>query len=696
MRSHRTALLPVCALALWQAFAIAPALAASSPQTLKILQHQALRSVTRDAAGRPLEIEAYGRRLTLQLERNDRMRFVTEARLPGVETLRGTIAGIPDSWVRLTRTPSGLYGMFFDGREVYAVEPAHAALDEAVGTLQASGNDPIVFRLADAVLPPGSTSCGTVTLADVVSGKPQTALQQFQAVAGELQALAAGGPDKQIEVAVVGDFEFSGTTFTGGLTPEQAIAARMNVVDGIFSSQVGVKIIVASVTVFRDAADPFSATLTPTALLDEFANWRQVTPTQSSKGLSHLMTGRDLDGTTVGIAFVGALCRTRAGAGLSQGAFLSSTTAALVIAHEMGHNFGASHDGETGTACETTPQTFLMAPRITGSDQFSACSLTAIAGNVASAACVVPLDVADADLDLPTPARHLRGQAFDYSFNARSVGTRTVDGIAVSVTLPSALTLNSSSVAGGTSCSLAGSTVSCNVGSLATLATRAITLNLTAQQSGLATANFTVTSTNDAVSTNNSGTAAFNIDPSSDLAVTLAASPASIAPGASTQVTATVRHLSGDAVSDARLAWTVPTGLTLTAVSANSLGCTLQTGAVQCTPSAIAAGATQTVTLTITGDSVGTRQLSAALSTSIGDPVSSNNSATAQLDVQAAVTVTGSGGGGGGGGGGGALGLLELSVLGLLGLAGRLPVLRRRSKAWSDRAKAAAPGRPGR
>ena len=682
MRSHRTALIPICALALWQAFAIAPALAASSPQTLRILQHQALRSVTRDAAGRPLEIEAYGRRLTLQLERNDRMRFVTEQRLPGVETLRGTINGIPGSWVRLTRTPSGLYGMFFDGREVYAVEPAHAALDEAVGTLQASGNEPIVFRLADAVLPPGSTSCGTVTLADVVSAKPQTALQQFQAVAGELQALAAAaGPDKQIEVAVVGDFEFSGTTFTGGLTPEQAIAARMNVVDGIFSSQVGVKIIVASVTVFRDAADPFSATLTPTALLDEFANWRQATPTQSSKGLSHLMTGRDLEGTTVGIAFVGALCRTRAGAGLSQGAFLSSTTAALVIAHEMGHNFGASHDGETGTACEATPQTFLMAPRITGSDQFSACSLTAITGNVANAACVVPLDVADADLDLPTPARHLRGQAFDYSFNARSVGTRTVDGIAVSVTLPSALTLNSSSIAGGSSCSLSGSTVSCNVGSLATLATRAITLNLTAQQSGLATANFTVTSTNDAVATNNTGTAAFNIDPSADLGVTLAASPASLAPGASTQVTATVRHLSGDAVSDARLTWTVPTGLTLTAVSANSLGCTLQTGAVQCTPSAIAVGATQTVTLTITGDTVGTRQLSAALSASIGDPVSNNNSATAQLDVQTAVTVTGSSGGGGG-----ALGLLELSVLGLLGLAGRLPRLRRMTATPRSRA----------
>lgn len=690
MPARRTALLPALAFATWQALASTPAESAAGPQTLRILQHQALVNVSSDAEGRPRDIEAFGRRLTLQLERNDRMRVVTAERLPGVEAMRGSIAGIADSWVRLTRTPAGLYGMFFDGRDVYAVEPAHEARDGAVGALQADGNDPIVFRLADAVLPPGSTSCGVITLADVASGKPRTALQQFKAVAAELQALAADSPDKQIEIAIVGDFEFSGATLSGGLTPDQAVVARMNVVDGIFSSQVGVKLIVSSIDIFTDAADPFSSTATPSTLLDEFGNWRRATPAQSARGLSHLMTGRDLEGTTVGVAYVGALCSSRFGAGLSQGILLSSTTAALVIAHEIGHNFGATHDGESGAVCETTPQTFLMAPRINGSDQLSECSLTAIASEVATSACVVPLDVPDADLDLPAPARRLRGQAFDYAFTARSVGTRTVDAVTVNVTVPAALTLNSATIAGGAACTQGGSTATCSLGSLATLATRGITLNLTAQQSGTATANFSIGASNDAVITNNSGSAVFGIDPSADLAVTLSAAPANFAPGASSQITATVRHLSGDAVSDARLAWTVPAGLTVSAVAANALGCAVQSGTVQCTPSSIAVGSTEAVTLTVTSDQVGTRQVSANVSAALGDPVGSNNTAQSQLDVQAVVTVSASSGGGGGG----SLGALEISALALLWLAHSLRALRRPRLRTSLRSPDASPRSP--
>lgn len=688
MPARRPSLISALAIALWHALAPAPAESATGPQTLKILQHQALISVSSDALGRPREVEAFGRRLTLQLERNDRMSVITAERLPGVEALQGSIAGIADSWVRLTRTPAGLYGMFFDGRDVYAIEPAHAARDGAVGALQAQGNDPIVFRLADAVLPPGSTSCATITLADVSSGKPRTALQEFKAMADGLQAVAAGLPDEQMEIAVVGDFEFSGATFSGGLTPEQAIVTRMNVVDGIFSSQVGVKMIVSSINVFSDAADPFSSTATPSALLDEFAIWRRDTPTQSSRGLSHLMTGRDLEGTTVGVAYVGSLCSARFGAGLSQGILLSSTTAALVIAHEIGHNFGATHDGESGAVCETTPQTFLMAPRINGSDQLSDCSLAAIATEVGTASCVVPLDVPDADLDLPTPTRHLRGQAFDYAFTARSVGTRTVDAVAVTVTVPAALTLNSATIAGGTACSQAGSTATCNLGSLAALATRSIMLNLTAQQSGNAAADFSVSAGNDAVLANNSGTAAFGIDPSADLAVTLSATPASFPPGASSQVTATVRHLSGDAVGDARLTWTVPAGLSVSAVSANSLGCTVQAGAVQCAPSAMAVGGAETVTLTVTADQVGLRQVAATVGAALGDPVSSNNAAQSQLDVQSAAVTSG---GSNGGGGGGSMGALEISALALLWLAHSLPALRRKRLRTALRSRDALP-----
>ncbi len=625
------------------------AIAAPPTGGLRILQHQAVRMLASGDGGRALQFDAYGRRFDLQLERNERLRFVDAKRMPGVEPLRGSVAGAPGSWVRLTRTPAGLFGLLFDGRELYAIEPAAAAADHAVGPMEAQGSAPVIYRLADTLMPPGEASCGVVSLDDLPTLRAATAEQAFDQVAGELQALAATLPTRQIEVAIVGDFEFSGLTFANGLTPEAAIAARMNIVDGIYSSQVGVKLIVTDVNVFRTASDPFTATTVPSTLLNELANWRQVTPAQTARGLTHLLTGRDLDGTTVGIAFLGSVCNTRAAAGVTQGT-LSTTSSALVIAHEMGHNFGAEHDGEAGKTCEATAQTFLMAPRITGSDQFSACSLGAITPVVNGARCIVALSVPDADLDLPASTRRLRGQAFDYTFNLRSIGAVTVEGLVATVTLPAGLTANASAVAGGNPCTPSGTTLACSVGSLASQATRAITLNLVPQQAGSPTLAVALTASNDATAGNNNAQVSFTVDPSADLEVAVSAAPASFTAGGSTQFTATLRHVAGDPVSDARLGFEVPDGLTVTTVGANGLGCSLQGTTLACAPTPLVAGASQSVALTLSGAAAGNRNVRASVTATLGDPVGANNAAQANVETTVQQVVVAASGGGGGGG----------------------------------------------
>lgn len=648
---------------------------AAPPVGLRILQHEAMKVLgAQDPAGRRLSFEAYGRRFDLRLERNDRMRFVDARRTPGIEALRGTVEGAPGSWVRLTRTPAGLYGLMSDGQDLYAIEPAAAAAQHAVGPVAASGAEPVVYRLADTLMPPGEATCGVVSLDDLPALRARTGEQSFAEVGDELQALAATLPAQQIEVAVVGDFEFSGLSFAGGLTPEAAIAARMNVVDGIYSSQIGVKIVVTEVTVFRSESDPFTATTVPSTLLNELGTWRRNTPSQTARGLTHLLTGRDLEGSTVGIAFLGSLCSARAGAGLSQGT-LSQLNSALVIAHEMGHNFGAPHDGETGSACETTSQSFLMAPRLNGNDQFSPCSLDRITPVVAAASCITALAVPDADLDLPAAARRLRGAAFDYTFQVRSVGAGTVEGIVATVTLPAGIAVNASSIAGGAACTAgAGGSLSCSVGSLAAQASRAITLNLTGQQAGSPVLRVALTAGNDGVADNDSGQVTLTIDPSADLAVTLTAAPASIVAGGSSQLTATVQHLGGDPVGDARLAFEIPAEVGLTAVGSNGLGCTQQGAAVSCAATALAAGASQSVTLSVTSAAAGTRSLRATVSASLGDPVSANNAAQASLEATAASTsgggTSGSGGASGGAatGGSGGGGAIDLSGLALLAI----------------------------
>jgi hypothetical protein len=637
---------------------------------LRILHHEALKSVAADATGRSLEFDAYGRRFALSLERNERLSFVSATRTPGIEALRGTVDGsgagtsVRGSWVRLTRTPAGLYGMFYDGHDLYAIEPAREAAGHVVGTLEAQGDAPVIYRLADTLLPPGEATCGTSmgieqAIASPTALQATTGLQQFQALSAELQALAATLPSRQIQMAVVGDNEFSQLTFAGGLTPEAAIAARFNVVDGIFSSQIGVKILVSDVNVMR-TADPFTDSTDPTALLNELAIWRQATPAQNSRGLTHLLTGKDLDGTTVGIAFVGAVCRARSAAGLSQGN-LSNANSALVIAHEMGHNFGAIHDGEAGSACESTPLTFLMAPRLNGSSDFSQCSLTSIAPVVSAASCLTALSIPDADFDLPAPAHQLRGASFSYAFNVRSVGAVAVDNVVVTITLPSAFSGGSASVTGGAACTAAGNVLTCNVGSLATQATRAITLNLASQQSGTFNVSTSLASSNDAASFNNTGQAGFVIDSSADLAVSLGAAPTSFVTGGSTQVTATVSHVAGDAVTDAALTFDIPAGLTVSSVAPNQLGCTLLNATVSCTGSALAPGSSQSVVLTLSSQQAASRQVGASVRATLGDPVSGNNAV--QLGIETTAPAASASGGGGGGGGGGAIDLLQLLLL---------------------------------
>jgi hypothetical protein len=472
----------------------------SADHEFRVLHHESVQLESRAEVGAAehLTFDAYGRRFELSVTPNERIRRGIASVNTRTMPLQGSVDGVPGSWVRITRSASGWRGLIFDGRGLYAIETAQDLAGFTVEPLDASGAAPIVYRLADAELPLDVMSCEIVQ-----PDTPPTAASAFESITHELHAQAAQlAAMKQVRVGVVGDYEFV-TQFAPGTTPEDAIVARMNIVDGIFTTQAGVKISLAPPTLFRMPSDPFTKTKA-SDLLTELRTYRNGSAAQKALGITHLMTGRDLDGDTVGIAYIGSVCQGANAASLSEGR-RSTTQSALIAAHEIGHNFNAPHDGEAG-ACASTPTTFLMAPRLNGSDQFSACSIEQMQPVINNATCLTAYTPPDASLEIANPALQATvGTAFVASFVVRATGDDASADVNVMAAIPASLTIQSVTANGGTCTSGAG-TASCSLGSLAAGDTRQIDLNLTPTEAGSLTLNVSIDSSNDPNSSNDTGT----------------------------------------------------------------------------------------------------------------------------------------------------------------------------------------------
>ncbi|MEM8547080.1 MAG: M12 family metallo-peptidase, partial [Pseudomonadota bacterium] len=207
-----------------------------------------------------------------------------------IEVFRGVIDGMPDGWARLTVAGGLPQGLIWTGTD-------WLGLDILEGQ-----TTPSLYRLTDVAIAPGAFGCDDAThlhtAADLVTGtKPALPYSPAEAV----------GATQEIQIGVVGDEEFVADNGSAA-NAESAIIARMNIADGIFIDQVGVQLTVANVQLFNSGNDPFTDVTEARDLLDEITSFRSGSSQQRSFGLTHLFTGRDLEGNTVGIAWRQALC----------------------------------------------------------------------------------------------------------------------------------------------------------------------------------------------------------------------------------------------------------------------------------------------------------------------------------------------------------------------------------------------------
>ncbi|WP_179957682.1 M12 family metallo-peptidase [Exilibacterium tricleocarpae] len=393
-------------------------------RALEFSEPAAARSIDGAADSVRVEFSAYDQKFSLVLKKNTRLvRDMQGAMGSNVQLYKGRLEGVDDSWVRLTRKNGTFNGAIYDGNELYLIDETGDAKSDMVPWLQSkiSAEQPrsVIYKFSDTS---DTATCG---VEDDKSSAYQRLVNELKNSAANADVAMAA--DLQVNLAIVADTQYVASS--SGDTNGQ-ILSQMNVVDGIFSEQVGVQFGIERIIALSN-----NGTLTstnPSTLLNRFRSY--VNSQVGNPGLAHLFTGKNLNGNVIGIAYLRALC-TSNGVGVTQ-AGGRGNRGALTAAHEFGHNFGAPHDNQGGSACASTAGRFLMNPSINGSDQFSQCSLRQIAPIVANAGCLVP---GNGGPNPPPPAPDCVAGALDLrnvtAYSGNNTGSFSVADNGCSITL---------------------------------------------------------------------------------------------------------------------------------------------------------------------------------------------------------------------------------------------------------------------
>ena len=270
-----------------------------------------------------------------------------------VHTFKGVLAGQEDTRGRFNLTDGGVEGMVYAPEGWVYVEPLRNYLPKTpTGEL-------VVYRHAD--LKPGEAmKCGVS-----LPGRLKRGVSRVTA-----QTEAVPPVNYVADIATEADYEYV-QALGGAAEANREIEGILNVVEGIFQAEMLVTLRLVFQHAWETEEDPYS-TSDASRLLTEFRSyWSENFQDKIDYDLAHLWSGRrSLDAAGLAARRICPPGETKRPIGVVSGLGRSISGLYRTSAHEIGHNFGASHPNELVPPVLDCTNTIMAAgPGPTGGDR---------------------------------------------------------------------------------------------------------------------------------------------------------------------------------------------------------------------------------------------------------------------------------------------------------------------------------------